>query len=72
MATIKSTDTHRPHKPRAKAIDIPTHKALAAALARAVAHANVGHHARANDAAAHLVRILAAHGITPTRASAAP
>jgi hypothetical protein len=72
MATIKSTGTHRPRKPRAKAIDIPTHKALAAALARTVAHANVGHHDRANEAAAHLVHILRAHGIEPKKMSVAP
>lgn len=53
--------------PRAKEIPQVVHKALAAALARTIAHANVGHHDRANEAAGHLVHILRAHGIEPAR-----
>ena len=57
----------RQRAPRAKEIPQVVHKALAAALARTIAHANVGHHDRANEAAGHLVHILRAHGIEPAR-----
>ena len=60
-----STPARRPAA-RAKAIDVPTHKALATALAKIVANANVNHWDAANEAARHLVHILKVHGIDPS------
>jgi hypothetical protein len=53
-------------KPRRKAVDQPSHSALAKLLASTIAYANIGHWPAANQAAHNLVRVLKAHGIDPT------
>jgi hypothetical protein len=67
MAAVRTYGPDRvaPKAKRRKAIDQPTHSALATLLARSIAYANANRPSAANDAAHHLVRVLKAHGINP-------